>query len=69
MLPLQENFGKDFLTSTSFRQLSDYTVNLSKKLWNSNGKSDGFLKLLIKRIAYTGLCELMNMLIVFMISV
>ena len=36
---------------------------------NSNGKPDGFIKLLIKRISYLGLSELVNMVIIFMVSI
>ena len=36
---------------------------------NSNGKPDGFIKLLTKRISYLGLSELVNMVIIFVVSI
>ena len=38
---------------------------MSKKLKKSNGKPDGFIKLLTKRISYIGLSQLVNMVIIF----
>ena len=36
---------------------------------NSNGKPDGFIMLLTKRISYLGLSELVNMVIIFVVSI
>lgn len=43
-------------------------LNWAKKLKNSNGKPDSFMKQLTKRICYIELSELVNMVIIFMVS-
>ena len=48
---------------------SDHNAELGKKLKNSNGKPDDFIKLLAKRISNIGLGELVNMLIIFMVYI
>ena len=58
-------YKKVFWANTS-SWLSDCNAELSKKLKSSNGKPDGFIKLLTKRISYIGLTELVNMVINFM---
>ena len=58
-------YKKDVWANTS-SWLSDCNAELSRKLKNSNGKPDGFIKLLTKRISYMGLTELVNMVINFM---
>ena len=72
-MPLQKYlpskiYKKDFCINISF-WLSDHSAELSKKLMNSNGKPDGFIKLLTKRISYLGLSELVNMVIIFVVSI
>ena len=49
-------------------KLSVYKTELGKKLQNSNGESDGHIKLLKEdsaKIVYTGLSEEMRMIITF----
>ena len=41
---------------------------MGEKLKNSTGKPDGFIKLFTKRISYIGPSELVNMVIIFMVS-
>ena len=70
-MPLQKRlpfkiYKKDFGINTSF-WLSDHSAELSKKLKNSNGKPVGFIKLLTNR--YLGLSELVNMVIIFVVSI
>ena len=66
-MPLQKCFSfkkiyrKDFRVNTSFWR-SDHNAELGKKLKISNEKTDGFIKVLTKRISYIGLSELVNML-------
>ena len=72
-MPLQKRlpfkiYKKDFGINTSF-WLSDHSAELSKKLKNSNGKPVGFIKLLTKRNSYLGLGELVNMVIIFVVSI
>lgn len=40
------------------------TIDLDQKLRNINGKPDGFIKLLTKKISYIGMSELVNIVIV-----
>ena len=70
-MPLQKRlpfkiYKKDFGINTSF-WLSDHCAELSKKLKNSNGKPVGFIKLLTN--SYLGLSELVNMVIIFVVSI
>ena len=41
---------------------------MGEKLKNSTVKPDGFIKLFTKRISYIGPSELVNMVIIFMVS-
>ena len=61
-------YRKDLWINTSF-WLSDHNAELGKKLKNSNGKPDGFIKLLTRRISYIGLSKVVNMVIIFMVSI
>ena len=42
---------------------------MGKKLKNSNGKPNTFIKLLTKRIGYIRLSELVNVVIIFKVDV
>ena len=52
-------------------KLSDNKTELGKKLQKADGKTDNFMKLLTERLGsrmdYTGLNELIRMIIIFMI--
>ena len=61
-------YGKDLWINTSFWS-SDCNAELGKELNNSNGKPDGFIKLLTKRIHCLRLSKLVNMVINFMVSI
>ena len=66
--------GKDSDIYTGIQvsdKLSDHKTELGKKLQKSDGETDDFMKLLTKILGstmdYTGLSELIRMIIIFMI--
>ena len=58
---MEASFFFFFLTNTGSL---GHTIDLDQKLRNINGKPDGFIKLLTKKISYIGMSELVNIVII-----